>query len=183
MIRIAIDFDNVLADTTGVWIKYYNRMYNKSLNKSEIQEYYFWDRLGISEEEAFKLFSIVWSNWKDLPLLETYSPTIVNELGKTSQVDIVTSAISSVGNSEGNIEGWLRQNNFKFSKIVYTLEKGKLDYDIFIDDSPYVAVEIARNNKICLLYDQPWNRMLKSRNITRVKNLFEVESFITKFEH
>jgi 5'(3')-deoxyribonucleotidase len=100
MIRIAIDFDNVLADTTGVWIKYYNRMYNKSLNKSEIQEYYFWDRLGISEEEAFKLFSIVWSNWKDLPLLETYSPTIVNELGKTSQVDIVTSAISSVGNSE-----------------------------------------------------------------------------------
>lgn len=182
MLRIAIDFDNVLADTTGLWIKYYNKMYSKSLNKSDIHEYYFWNTLNILKDEAFKIFSMVWSNWRVLPPLETCSASVANELAKNSQIDVVTSAISSVGNTEGNIEGWLHQNNFNLDKIVYTLEKGQLDYDIFIDDSPYAALDIAQNNKVCLLYDQPWNRTFEFRNVIRINSLCEVEGTINKVD-
>lgn len=178
MLKLAVDFDNVLADTTGTWIKYYNKMHSKSLNKSDIREYYFWDALKISKGEAFKIFSMVWSNWLDLPPLETCSASVLKELAKTSQIDVVTSAISSVGNAKGNIEGWLHKWNFDLNKIVYTTEKGELDYDIFIDDSPYAAVDVAQNSKICLLYDQPWNRTLEFRNVIRIYNLFEVESVV-----
>jgi len=57
--------------------------------------------------------------------------------------------------------------------MVFSSHKFDLDYDIFIDDSPDNALEISKNNKICLLYNQPWNRdVLETQNIRRVYNLY-----------
>lgn len=34
-LKIALDFDNVLADTTGAWISYYNKKYNKNIKTEQ----------------------------------------------------------------------------------------------------------------------------------------------------
>jgi uncharacterized protein len=152
MVRVAIDFDNVLADTTGMWIKYYNSIYNKNISKSDLSEYHYWNTLYISKEEAFRIYHQVWSDWKNLPLLEENCISVVSEIERIScEVDVVTSALT-------DIKDWLNEKGLFFNKVVYTLHKHHLNYDIFIEDSPIEAIGIIRNNKICLLYDQPWNR-------------------------
>jgi uncharacterized HAD superfamily protein len=174
MLRIALDFDNVLADTTGAWLRYYNKNYNKSIDKSDLNEYYFWDILNISKNEAFKIFSIVWSNWKELPLLEKDSISIVNGIARIAEIDLVTSALV-------DMKDWITNKNFKFNKIIYTQQKKHLKYDIFIEDSPYEAMNIVKNNKICILYDQPWNRLIQCNNLIRITKLKEVMRLIKKY--
>ena len=50
--------------------------------------------------------------------------------------------------------------------------KAHLDYDIFIDDSPIHALSVSREGKIALLYNQPWNRKVVTKeNLIRVSNL------------
>ena len=166
MLKIAVDFDNVLADTTGVWIEYYNRIYNKRINKHDITEYHFWETRNISREEVYRIYHLVWSNWKELPMIEKHCTSIVNEIKRIAEVDVVTSALT-------DIKHWLAKNELHFDKIVYTLQKSHLNYDIFIDDSPIEAINIIRNNKMCLLYDQPWNRSVEFNGLMRIKSLAE----------
>ena len=167
MLRIAVDFDNVLADTTGAWIEQYNRIFKKSIDKQDIKEYRFWNSLHISRKLAFKIFFMVWSDWKNLRPLEQKSGLVVDEISKFSEVDLVSSSLV-------DMHDWLSEKKYLFNKIIYTSQKSKLNYDIFVDDSPYVATEIIKKGGICLLYDQPWNRLANHHNnLIRIRSLFE----------
>lgn len=108
-------------------------------------------------------------------MLEHNSASVVNEIGELSEIDIVTSVVSS---SLANIEEWLNENEFNFNKIICASEKGALEYDIFIDDSPYVAMDVVRKDRICLLYDQPWNRNIEFSKLIRIKKLQEIVNII-----
>lgn len=79
-LKVALDFDNVLADTTGEWIKSYNKMYNQRINKNDLKDYYYWNSLNLSREEAFKIFFAVWNKWRSLPLLEENAARIIEDL-------------------------------------------------------------------------------------------------------
>jgi uncharacterized protein len=71
------------------------------------------------------------------------------------------------------------EKNLEFNKVVYVQQKSQLDYDTFIDDSPYEAENIIKEKKMCVLYDQPWNRSVKSnRDLVRIKKLAEVVNII-----
>lgn len=172
MLKIALDFDNVLADTTGAWIRCYNKMYNKTLKKSDINEYYFWDSLNISRDEAFKIFSMVWNAWRDLPLLGKDTVMLVNSIANMAEVDLVSSALV-------DMKDWIDDKNLIFNKVVYTQHKSPLNYDIFIEDSPYEALKIVDNKRICLLYDQPWNKITNtSDKLIRIKHLEQATHII-----
>lgn len=173
MARIALDFDNVLADTTTIWLKHYNSVYNKSIKKSDLDEYYFWHNLGISKEEAFRIFSVVWNNWRELPVIERDSVEIVNKMSSKAEIHLVSSALT-------DLRDWTVKNNFRFSEIVYSQQKSLLNYDVFIEDSPYEAMNIAKNNRLCLLYDQPWNRSIQSNKVIRIKKLSEASAIIER---
>ncbi|MEM2781996.1 MAG: hypothetical protein QXG45_04675, partial [Nitrososphaerota archaeon] len=57
--------------------------------------------------------------------------------------------------------------------------KSELDYDVYIDDSPINAEEIASAGKYVALYDRPWNRDVKDTDrIKRVTNLEGAYLFI-----
>jgi 5'(3')-deoxyribonucleotidase len=172
MLKIALDFDNVLADTTGAWVRYYNKKYKKSIKKSDLTEYYFWNSLNISREEAFEIYSIVWSNWQNLDLLEEDCVSTVNELSEIAEVHVVTSALTDVKN-------WTAERGLKFNKIEYTQQKSELNYDIFIDDSPYVVLDILKRKKLCLLYDQPWNKSIESLKIAYILKKSNTDDLIS----
>jgi 5'(3')-deoxyribonucleotidase len=87
-LKVALDFDNVLADTTGEWIKYYNMTYDKCISKTDLNDYYYWNSLNISREQAFKIFYIVWNRWKSLPLLEDNAGEIIRNLREKCEIDI-----------------------------------------------------------------------------------------------
>jgi 5'(3')-deoxyribonucleotidase len=54
--KVALDFDNVLADTMSAWIKIYNKKYSKVIEKSDIIEWKFWSLLKIQREEGYEIF-------------------------------------------------------------------------------------------------------------------------------
>jgi 5'(3')-deoxyribonucleotidase len=174
MLKVALDFDNVLADTTGAWLRHYNKIYSKNTKKSDLYEYYFWNILNISRDEAFKIFYVVWTNWKDLPLLEKDSIRFVNSIAKIAEVDLVSSALV-------DMKDWIADKNLNFNKVIYTHEKSRFGYDIFIEDSPYEALKIIENRKMCLLYDQPWNKGVNaSDRLIRINHLRDAVNFIGK---
>ena len=77
---------------------------------------------------------------------------------------------------------WLEMTKITFDEIVVVDEnylKGNLDYDVVVDDSPIQVMEIANLDKVALVYDQPWNSHIISRNnLIRIKNFTEVISYI-----
>ena len=107
-----------------------------------------------------------------LAVLESDSVTTVNCISGIGEVDLVSSALV-------DMKDWIEDRNFEFNKVVYTHQKSSLNYDVFIEDSPYEALNIVKNNKICLLYDQPWNRFLQpNSSLLRVENLKESKRLI-----
>jgi 5'(3')-deoxyribonucleotidase len=172
MVKIALDFDNVLADTMNVWIKYYNETYGKSKTKRDIKRWEFWIDLGISETEAFRIFDEVWSDLENLPLMEKNAGVITKELATIAEIDIVTAV-------KAKIKSWLDRKGIIYNDIVYGYKKTHLDYSIFIDDSPSLAEELS-NEKICLLYNQPWNQNMskETKNIIRIYSLNDALNYI-----
>jgi uncharacterized protein len=166
MLKLALDFDNVLADTMSTWIKYYNEIHTKSLTKQDIKKWEFWKDLRMPEDKVFEIYRKVWSDLQNLPLIEKDASLIVKELKKMTQLDIVTAVRSDV-------KSWLDGKAIPYNEIVYSQKKTELDYDVFIDDSPLVA-EALSEQKICLVYDQPWNQNIeKSKSVIKRINSLE----------
>lgn len=175
MIKVALDFDNVLADTMSAWIKIYNKKYSKVIEKSDIIKWKFWSLLKIQREEAYEIFGLVWANWEELHPTEENIGLKIDKLNASCELDIVTSA-------QGDVKDWLKLNDVKYNNLIYTSEKAKLDYDIFIDDSPDEALKISKNERLCFLYDQPWNSNIRGRKIARVRNLVEATELVKTVE-
>jgi uncharacterized HAD superfamily protein len=76
---------------------------------------------------------------------------------------------------------WLDKIVISSIEIISKSEKAGLEYDLFIDDSPITALSVSKKGKICLLYDQPWNRNVHdndNNNIIRINRLSEAASYI-----
>ena len=170
--KIALDFDNVLAHTTQLWVEICNHRNNgaKMITTRDVESWDFWKNMGLDKEEAFQIFDICWSAWRQIPSLEHEPEQKTKMLNNLGEVDIVTSVKPD---HSIDIRMWLEKFNVHFNELVFSKEKYKLNYDLYIDDSPDNAIEISKAGKICLLYNQPWNREIKeSENISRVYNLY-----------
>ena len=174
--KIALDFDNVLAETMMKWILHYNKKYHQHTTKSEITRYSFWgNNLPITKKDAVDIFKSVWAHWKSLSPTEEYLAAKVNLIADIHQVDIATSVIPT---HIKYIERWIKKHKIPHNKIIQceTEEKTKLGYEVIIEDSPIVARDVS--NAICLLYDQPWNRKIRGNNIIRIYKLKEAVSVL-----
>ena len=180
MLKVALDFDCVLADTISVWVKIYNKKYKKSITKSDIILWDLCKLLGISEKEVHGIFEIYWSEWENLPPTEQNIADNVEEIRKmSSKIEIVTSA---EGSFIASIKEWLHKigkiSSINIINCPINCDKACLDYDLFIDDSPKTASSISEKGKICLLYDQPWNRNEQGNNIIRINHLSKAVLYI-----
>jgi 5'(3')-deoxyribonucleotidase len=156
MIKVALDFDNVLADTMTAWINIYNEKYSKRVKKSDIIAWEFWPILKIQKEEADEIFKSVWTNWEELHPIEEDIGLMVDRLRTSCELDIVTAA-------KGHVKEWLRHHGVNYNKLVYSSNKTSLDHKVFIDDSPDDALILGINKQVCLLYNQPWNQPHKDK--------------------
>ena len=155
--KIALDFDGVLAHTMKSWVRICNEMDNgvKHLTVRDIDRWSFFKKWNMSIDDAFVIFDKAWSEWEELESLEQDIYQKTHMLCNLGQTDIVTN-VSEKWRSA--VLKWLSFYKVEYNKLIFSKEKWKLDYDIYIDDSPSNADKIIRAGKICLLYNQPWNR-------------------------
>lgn len=153
--RIAQDFDGCLAHTMGRWVQVANTRKNWHLTMADIDRWAFYEKWGMSVDEAFSIFDECWRNWERLKPMEHDLNIKTAEMMELGEVDIVTSIDAK---HEESIFEWLKFHGIKYNNLVHRSNKHELPYDVYVDDSPINAQKLLDAGKIILLYDQPWNR-------------------------
>jgi uncharacterized HAD superfamily protein len=170
MLRIALDVDGVLADVITSWLSYNNKI-RTSMKKSQLSEWDFWKDHNIDKFDFYSELSMCWREWQEIPPTENNIASSTKQLSKLGPVDIVTAREES---THQDVKNWLRFHKIDFRNYVGVsegIEKSKLDYDVFIDDSPLNAKSILEEGKSVILYNQPWNLSFEDKQATRIDEL------------
>jgi len=176
-LRIGLDVDGVLADVIQSWLSYNNKI-RTTIDKSEISEWDFWKKFKIDKFDFYQELSICWTSWKDIPPTENNISLPTKDLLKLGTVDIVTAREES---THIHVKNWLKSKGIVYNNYVGVLEgteKTKLDYDIFIDDSPINAKSMLDGGKSVILYTQPWNLNFRDSRVKRIYKLQDAVSAI-----
>ena len=180
--RIAIDLDGVLADASKIWIRLLKQRFEITIKKEDVNEWDIYRKLGISRKEFEDVFNDAWKEWELVEETEENLFQKINLIKNLGKTDLVTARNQKTMN---DVMKWLEEKKIKFDNIIVVGEfesKAKLDYDIFIDDSPIQITEMANSGKLSLLYMQPWNTDIKERNnLIKIKNFEEVEKVIKNY--
>ena len=175
--KIALDVDGVLADVIESWLSYNNKI-RPIISKSQISEWDFWKNHDINKFDFYNELSICWKSWENIPPTENNIASATKQLSNIGTVDIVTARDDS---THDDVKNWLKLHNIDFNNYVGVLEgveKSKLDYDIFIDDSPLNAKSMLEQGKSVILYSQPWNLSFEDKRATRIHELKSAVSII-----
>lgn len=177
--KIGLDVDGVLADVIASWL-FFNNKTRTPILKSEISEWDFWKNHGIDKFDFYNELSICWKSWKNIPVTEDNLSHSTQLLSKLGTVDIVTARDEL---THEFVKNWLDFHKINFKNYVGVMEgveKSKLDYDIFIDDSPLNAKSMLDKGKSVLIYDQPWNTSFEDSRARRIYDLKSAPSIIEK---
>jgi 5'(3')-deoxyribonucleotidase len=178
-LKIALDVDGVLADVIASWITYNNKIRSKIL-KSQISEWDFWKNHDINKFDFYNELSICWRSWKNIPPTENDIASATRQLSNIGAVDIVTARDES---THEDVKNWLKLHKINFKNYVGVMEgieKSRLDYDVFIDDSPLNAKSMLEKGKSVILYSQPWNVSFKDNRAKRIHELKNAVPIIDK---
>ena len=180
--RIALDVDGVLADVIHAWLLYNNKV-RTTILKQEISDWDFWKKYNINRFDFYEELSMCWKSWKDIPPTENNISSASREISTMGTVDIVTAREES---THDDVKKWLRMHDISFENYVGVAEgteKARLDYDIFIDDSPINAKSMLERGKSVILYNQPWNLHFDDPRAKRIHELKDAVEIIRKTSH
>ena len=168
VLRIALDMDDTLAGT----LKHVFRMYRRPVPK----EWMFYNNNagGISYEKMMRDIRSTWErHWGEISPMEPGQAAIARKLSELGSIDIVT-----VGFLGPKFE-WLKLHGIKYDEMVSVCkgqDKAKLDYDVFIDDSPANYQSFKEAGKECMLFDAPYNQNVDAEH--RIMSLSEAADII-----
>ncbi|MEA3356881.1 MAG: hypothetical protein U9Q67_00375 [Patescibacteria group bacterium] len=167
--KIAVDLDDVLADSMTVLIKFHNNTYNTALKKSEFLSTRFWETWGGTRDEAIqKVYDFYKTSYfKDTQPIRN-SISVIKKLKENNDLFIITSRQYCI---EKETINWV-EKYFPgiFTKIFFTnhySQSGdnrkksdvcdRLNVDVLIEDSLDYAMECLKADRKIILFKCPWN--------------------------
>lgn len=169
--KIGVDLDGVLAEAMVVWCDLYNKRYGGSLTFEDIRAWEVWKIVKITRDQFFRLLDEAWLEWERMPPTEEGVGGEVKLLREFGSVDIVTGRSMR---TMGQAKEWLKVHAIPYDRFVRTestLAKIRLDYDVFVDDSPRLMERIAsKSTTLGILYTRPWNRDVNVPSVIRRAN-------------
>lgn len=192
-LKIAVDADGTIMKTMDFVCDQINFKYNKNYSYKDITSWTFWNDIGY-EKDFWEIYNYM--DQKGRLLLEPYDNYVLQSLSEINLItkqpfDILTANDKTAAR---HIYKWITYNggygkDEAFSYPNYTvkclgrvdsLEKLKLPYNFYIDDSPGLADKIVNYpNKFLALANAPWNKHIKDRfNVKRFESWEEVPNLI-----
>jgi len=169
--KIALDFDNVLADTCGTTLK----LIGKGHTLDDITKYNFAPIVGLSEKELWSYFLLAWDDITKLePIDYAHAPTVIKYLQKEGYEIEVLTAVGKEMVSE-----WLHYWGYPYMKVNYSgagkpKQIGK--FDMIVDDKPDHCQTFYDMNKLAVIFDRPWNKGFLT--VPRVKHFIDLKELI-----
>lgn len=189
--RIAIDIDEVLADTLETFLGYHNNRYNTSFKKDQFHTYNWWEIMGISVSDVLESFyDFMKSDYgaKIAPI--EGAGEAVKFLSEKHDISLITGRPKDISEETHN---WLDKNFGKYFDEVHFADnfinpvdftKGDLCKQIgatvMIEDIPRYALSCARADVDVLLIDCPWNQELKESD--KIKRVFSWKDVVAELK-
>lgn len=161
--RVAVDFDGVLADTHPLIVELINFKTGRNYATSDWGSWYFWQQHGLDKEfwEVYDLFDNTNLRLAIRPM--RYAIPVLRELARRGHALTVVTGNSA--RAEPSIRRWLRHQGLDFIGLTaigrgHANAGSKLDlpFDVWIDDAPALFEEASSKGKRAIIFDQPWNR-------------------------
>ncbi|MBS3083490.1 hypothetical protein J4423_01665 [Candidatus Pacearchaeota archaeon] len=178
--KIALDFDEVVANLLEPLLKEYNQKNGKSHKIDDFESYDWWTTWGITREEAIQLIDDFHENQKieSIEPIEKAVESITSLLHNGDKLFIITARPTRFNKKTGD---WIKYH-LKTDKIEIIhsgdFHKGQganksqickeLGIKIILEDSGETALKCAEIGIKVLLFDKPWNKKFKHENMTRV---------------
>jgi 5'(3')-deoxyribonucleotidase len=176
MKRIAIDMDEVLADTLAEHLARYNRDYNEAVSKADLEGKWLWEIVPADRHGQLEAYLRSEDFFENLAVMAE-SQRVVKALTQQYEV-FIASAAMEFPNSFVPKYRWLLRH-FPFlppTHFVFCGDKGILNADFLLDDQPR---QLRRFQGKGVLFSAPHN--LRIAGFQRVNNWLDVEKlFLTK---
>jgi len=171
--RIAIDMDEVIADTLGHVLEAYNRAFGETLTRESLGGRSLEEVIPAERGAAVAALVLAPGFFRDIPVVAE-SQRVVRALCARYEVFIASAAMEVPGSFADKFE-WLDEHfpSIPPSHRIFCGDKGVLDVDYLIDDSPR---HFARFRGTPILFAAPHNRA-ESRFL-RVSSWGELERLL-----
>ncbi|MGL5311779.1 MAG: 5' nucleotidase, NT5C type [Peptostreptococcaceae bacterium] len=182
-LNICIDIDGTITSPYH-FIPYLNEIYNKNVKEEECNTYDWEVLYNVSMDEILhKLHNDYMHSYEEAEIVAN-AKNIIEDLKNNHNVYFVTARDNNLQNTTLK---WLETRGFSQIEVYllgshYKIEKAKeLNCDIFIEDSPSNAMDLAGAGMKVLLIDTYYNQDVEHENITRVNNWIEIERYIENY--
>jgi 5'(3')-deoxyribonucleotidase len=167
--RIAIDMDEVLADTLAQFLSEYNREFGESLSKGHLTERKLAEVIPADRRARLRHYALSPGFFRAIPPMAGGS-AVLQELRERYEVFIATAAMEFPTSFNEKYE-WIKAHfpDFPDSHIVFCGDKSIVATDFLIDDSPRHFDRFAGQG---FLFTAPHN--LTENRYPRLNDWFEV---------
>ena len=153
--RIAIDMDEVLADTLAKELSVYNLEHHANVTKDDLAGQKLYQKVRLEHRERVRDYPRAKDFFRDIPVMEG-SQEVLRELVKHYEVFITTAAMEYPTSFTAKYE-WIKEHFplFPDSHIVFCGDKSIIAADFLIDDS-FDPTDWVRGNLDLLQQDISW---------------------------
>ena len=192
--KIGIDIDGVLTDIArfigdyGIKFCYENNIEYKIKD----DEYYEEKSLGINVEQAEKFWNKYLEFYATQYPARIFAKEIIEKLKEEHEIYIITARNEDglppelYGTMKQMVKAWLQDNGIYYDKLIFSVGS-KLTYciendvDVMVEDSPTNIKDISTKIPV-LCFDNPYNKDIEGKNITRVYSWYDVFKKIEKIK-
>lgn len=185
--RIGIDIDDTVALTQDKLLEqaiYYDKEFVEGRGFRNKEAHKFNEKFYWRTENVNAFFDYIADSKMFLDIApRPDSIEYINKLYDEGHKIIFITRRNKKGSSKGCTKKWLKQNGFKFHKLILdAVDKGEIcakqKIDLFIDDSAVHIYEALEYNIDTFLIDTPRNK--KEKNLPRIKGWKEIYEYVNK---
>lgn len=179
-LNICIDIDGTITNPYH-FIPYLNKMYEKNLTEEECTTLDWKELYGENIEEILNKFHDEYISAYDEAEVVEGAKDIISELYEENNLYFVTARSTSLTEITTS---WLNKKGFSDIDVYllgsdYKIEKAReLNCNIFIEDNPWNAMQIAKAGIDVILIDTNYNKGVYHERITRVKDWNQIKELI-----
>lgn len=179
-LNICIDIDGTITSPYH-FIPYLNELYNRNITEQECNTHN-WEALyGVSMDTMLNEFHESYLHSYEEAKVVDNAKEIIEKLKNNHNLYFVTARNPELTEITTR---WLYNNGFEEIDVYllgsdYKIKKAKeLECNIFIEDNPSNAIQLANEGMKVLLINTNYNTAIEHENIIRVNNWMEIEQFI-----